>query len=537
MRKISAFSTLILTLALGLSANAASKRPAPKAKGRPASSSGSAAASSNNGRDARVERALQLARNNQFQEASRLLYQLSLMPEYQPRASQLNYILGQMMSEMGMDQISAMFYFKVITKEGKANANSRFVRQSLERLAIAADKLESDVLLKYTVNKVSEEEFPSTSRDMLYYRQGEVKLDEKQPQEAAKLFSKIRQGSIYYHRAQYRLGLSLAMSGDLERAQSVFERLAAQSVEGGITDRNRVNSLLGKARVLYQAKNWEGSMAAYREIPRDTEQWHEALFESSWAMLQAGQFRSALSNFHSLHSAYYDDFFQPESLYLRGLVYLYICRYDELATTLEIFDRIYKPVFRIMKNFSNAPVESFYRELAKVQNNFDILKGNKVVRKNLALPFFVTRSILKEGDVKRGMHYVHRLEEEKRRIETQPAVWRASGIGRAARAAIDKRIEATRQDIGRMAKNHMNKMVADLDDINQQVGFLQIEMISGKKEVVKKELVGKGYEQRVDDDTDRSYFVQNGYDYWPFQGEYWLDEIGNYQYVGVRACD
>jgi hypothetical protein len=76
-----------------------------------------------------------------------------------------------------------------------------------------------------------------------------------------------------------------------------------------------------------------------------------------------------------------------------------------------------------------------------------------------------------------------------------------------------------------------------LEDLSQQVGFLQIEMISGKKEIVKKELAGRGIDGRIDDKNERNYYVQNGYEYWPFSGEYWLDEIGNYQYVGVRSCN
>ena len=36
--------------------------------------------------------------------------------------------------------------------------------------------------------------------------------------------------------------------------------------------------------------------------------------------------------------------------------------------------------------------------------------------------------------------------------------------------------------------------------------------------------------------TSRDFFVQNGFEFYPFQGEYWLDELGNYHYVGTQSC-
>ena len=112
-----------------------------------------------------------------------------------------------------------------------------------------------------------------------------------------------------------------------------------------MTDKARVDALMGKARIFYQKKNWDEAIEAYRTVPRDSEFWHDTIFESSWAMLRSGRFRSAMSNFQTLHSAFYENFYLPESLLLRSIVYLYICKYDEMDKTLNLFGRIYKPVY------------------------------------------------------------------------------------------------------------------------------------------------------------------------------------------------
>jgi hypothetical protein len=64
------------------------------------------------------------------------------------------------------------------------------------------------------------------------------------------------------------------------------------------------------------------------------------------------------------------------------------------------------------------------------------------------------------------------------------------------------------------------------------------EMLNGKKDQVKKNILTT--DEKSEDEKqqeDRSFYIQNGYEYWPFQGEYWLDEIGNYYYLGKSRCE
>ena len=156
----------------------------------------------------------------------------------------------------------------------------------------------------------------------------------------------------------------------------------------------------------------------------------------------------------------------------------------------------------------------------------------------MAIPFLVARQVLREGDVRRSLSYIRALEREKKKIEQAPPAWREARIGRYAMRVVDRRIDATQTTVGRLILRHITRLREELAGHMEQVSLIRIDMISGKKEAVKKEIAGKGIvRESVDQDQDRSYYVQNGYDYWPFKGEYWLDEIGNYHYVGVKACE
>jgi tetratricopeptide (TPR) repeat protein len=492
--------------------------------------------------DPNFARAKAYAANGQYQEASRLLFQMSRSFQYRSDWAQIKYILGLTLFQMKLNQSAAFVFYDLIHQESRENPKSRYLKQALEKIAIAADALDSDVLLRFAIKQVDEKEFPSANRDMLAYRTGEVKLEEKDYRAAAQQFARIRSDSQFFLRARYKLAMSLTEAGLLEQAQAGFEDLIERTKNAGVTDNMNVSAKLGRARVMYQRHQFSDAIEAYREIPRDTEQWHESLFESTWAMLRDGRFRSALSNFHTLHSPFYEDVYQPESLLLRSIVYLYICRHEEMEKTLNLFQAQYRPVSRsleLMLTTVNDPI-TYFREILKTRDNFDALRENRVGRRGFMIPFLVAREVLSEGDVRRSFNYLENLDAERKLIISLPSSWKNSGIGMYAKKIVERRIDATRVLGGKQVRHHLVAIQSELRDLFEQDGFLRFEMISGKKEVVRKELQGKGLKRNathVDEDTEREFYVQNGYDYWPFRGEYWLDEIGNYHYVGVKACE
>lgn len=487
-------------------------------------------------------RARQAVRSGDYYLASQIFFGLLERERNPRRLGQLRFLLARTLQQLDLHQVAAFPYYEIIRTEGKTNAKSSYVRQSLERLTVAADRLESEVLLSYALKQIREEDFPAANRDLLFYRRGELRLREKNYIDAAREFSRVRSDSTHYWKARYRLALSLVEAGQLEKAEAVFSAIVAANTDlsraEGITNKIRVNALLGKARTLYQRKLFSEAIEAYRQVPRDTEQWHEALFESTWAMLLDGRFRSALSNFHSLHSPFYDDFYQPESLVLRSIVYHYICRYDEMEKVLALFDKTYQPARSQLRKalLKGVSPMQLYREIRKVDEQYDQLR--RLENKQLAIPFLVSRQVLREGDVRRNLSYVRNLEDERRRIASAPKGFRDSKVGRYAARVVSRRLEATQVATGRFVRRHLERILTELGEQIEQTGLVKLDMLAGRKEQVKKEIAGKGLIRgQIEEDSDRSFYVQNGYDYWPFRGEYWLDEIGQFQYLGVKACE
>jgi len=488
-----------------------------------------------------LAKAKSLAVSKKYEESSKLLFSLTRSARYRADRSQIKYILGLMLMEMGLYQVASFVFYDVISSEVRKGKTTKYLRQSLGKLSFLSNALDSDVLLKYTISKIKVKDFPREQKDLFYLRLGELRLKEGRNKSAAKVFSRVEASSPVYPQALYKKGLAWAETkSNNGRALDAFDELLNISKKRGITDDNRVNAVLSKARIYYQAKKWEKAVDLYRDIPRDTWQWHDSLFEQSWAMFRSGRyFRSAMSNFHTLHSPYYSDVWNPESLLLRSIVYLFICRYDEMNKTLALYDRIYKPVEKKIKRFmSSASDKTYLNEVAKAEQYAKLERKKENPSWNTRLPKIVLRQILRQPSIRRNLNYTSALDKEMKLLNRLSSDWRRSGIGKYAKRVISKRIKSTDTIIGKQAKNYLRTLSSDLRDFDEQGEFLKLERVRGQRLSVKKEIAGKNLKKKqITEDDSRSYFIKNGFEYWPYKGEYWLDELGNYHYVGVSACE
>ncbi len=490
------------------------------------------ASSKSSGND--LKRAMSLAKQGKYMTASAILFKLSASPKYFTQRMQIRYLLGLMLYQMKLYQLSTFQFISVIR-----DGNSKYVTQSLEKLSLAANELGDDTLLNYAIARVKTESFPAVHKDMLFYRIGEFQLRNSQYLESVRSFEQVPVDSKLYDKAMYMKGLAYAYAEQPSKSVAVFDELLSNKTNSSVTNNARVGAIIGKARAYYQAKKWDESIEAYREVPRDSLMWHDTIFESSWAMLRTGRFRSAISNFQSLHSPYYEEAYIPESLLLRSIVYLYICQYDEMEKVLNLFNKIYKPVYTqttsYLKTVKN-PVQYFNDVVlalkASEADDFDPAK------KKFSVPYLITQKVSREGDFQRTYQYIKKLIAERKRARALPASWRSSGLGKYALQTLDRRVQKARAKGGRQIRTHMLSVRTELIDLFEQEGFIRYEMINGKKEFLKKKVAGKDLPKSdIDSDNSRDYYIQNGYQYWPFEGEYWLDEIGNYHYIGTQSCE
>lgn len=484
---------------------------------------------------ANFDDAMALVRSKEYVAAATSLFQLSRRSELRSQKGDIHLVLGKVLLELKMPQVAAWQFVNIITMN-----DTRNYHKAVELLLVAADELGDRTILNYAISKIKVADFPEEHRDMLYFRLGEVKFDAKDYKGAIMAFEKVAEGNKYFEKALYNIAMSYAYMKDVDSAIDKFNALVSMRARSGVNDQWRVAGLMGLARTYYQKQNWAKSLYYYRKIPRDNEMWHEALFEMSWAELRAAKFRSTLGSFQSLHSDYYSDFYIPESLILRAIVYLYICKYEEIQKVLTLYESTYGEVLKSISSFIRGKSDpmSYYQE---IERGLKIKKSLIVESTYLEgiLPYSVTRYLINRGNISNNLEYLRKLYEEKKRLTNINYSFQTSSLGRYANQVIQKRIQNTKSLIGVRAKGHMVLMKAELKDLNEQVGFLKYELINLEKEKIRSKIAAasKEEEDQIDDELDRDYWVKNGYEYYPFRGEFWLDEIGNFFYLGKTSCE
>ena len=476
-----------------------------------------------------IDHAVVLIKSAKYLNAAEELLALSKQPNIEISKARIKYLLGLSLMEMNLNQTSAFQFVEVIR-----SGDLTWTKPAIEKLLVVTDRLGDETLLNFAIQRVEISQIPPKNREMLFYRLAEIKHKAGLNKEAIEYYGKITPQSRYYYNALYNMGLAQAEDSQTDLALLTFQKLLSSRSNARVTDTNRVAAQLAIARTYYQKQDWNKAIDAYSKIPRDHNLWHAALFESTWAMLRAARFRSTLSNFQTLHSSYYEDAYLPETLLLRAIVYLYICQYDEMEKVLGLYENQYGPALKKLTTFLDGTnLESYFQEIYKTFQ----MKNNPDVKKQLAIPYNILKDVAEEGGVRRTYAYIKKINEERKLVEENRQI-RNSTVGAYAVKVLTTRINSAKATLGELVKFHLLAIKMELNDLNEQSGFIRYEMINGKKENLKKKIEGKSIKSIMSSNIqDRSFYVKNGYEFYPFQGEYWLDEVGNYHYLGKQSCE
>lgn len=474
-----------------------------------------------------IRRAINLIEKGNYTLGSRELYRLSRLKTFKSRRPQIKYTLSLAFIEMKLYHLASIQLIYVIKYGKRADR-----RKGLEKMSAIMDHLGDDDLLYYIVTEIKESEFPISHKDKLQFYSGVSHFNKKNYRKARYHFSKVKSNTPFYSRALYYRALSYAEQNKVSRSVKMFKNLIA--LHPDVTDENRSAGLIGLARVLYQASKFDQSISVYRSIPRDSKYFHDALLENGWNFLRSGKFRSALSNFQTLHSSFYQGFYQPESLIVRSYIYLYICKYYEMEKVLNLFNALHIPILKeINKSLRWKNLyKSYYTTIANAQALQ--AKGES----DTTLSPIIFNRVIKHPQFKAYSKYIQNIEDERIIIDNLPSSWKRDRVGRNARYILNSRINTTQKLAGKVVRSVLLDMKKDLKKLSTSEQYLRYDMLRGKRESIKKRIARKygEVENQIDHKVSRSYYIQNGYEYWPFDGEYWLDEIGNYHYLGKHEC-
>lgn len=496
--------------------------------------------------------ALRLYQGERYQEAS-VQFQRVVEGETQDAPANVQkaqFFLGKSLYHLRYYQ-SALAVFDEISQQGQAHL---FFGQTLQWLAQLASQLPEPAGIiekvgRYGVDQLAQFDNDETRQlyNQLLFLMGRFKYSQGDFDEAIELFDKVDRRSRFFVQARFFEGITHVRQRKVRPAIQSFRTIIEAVDEGGVEgveDEERMVDLawLSLARIYYTAanriddetgeRNVDGrllgnAVEAWNRIPTSSEYWLDALFEESWAFFLADEYARSLGNIHTLFSPYFDTAYYPEALVLKAVVFFSNCQVDNADAMVEQFHERYDPV----KN----ELESVLGQFQDNNQFFEFLQRIRSGNADLGPRIRgIVTSALSDRTLLRHLEYVRVLDQEEGRLNAAPQAFSNSSLGVRIRQDIAIAKAFAVDQTGDLARGRYNRLITELQDLLNQIDRVAIDVLNFRRGTLEQEM--QQQQVAASRATGGNVEVDEEHQVWPFDGEYWRDELGFYRQQVTSQC-
>jgi tetratricopeptide (TPR) repeat protein len=550
---------------LGIDLSAPAKKPAAKkpAGEAPAAKPPSQAATPDAGTAApsaeaqsRLAAAKKLLDEKATETAALAFDQILREPSLRTVHDEARYQLGKALARLGLHH-SALTTFDAILEKGPQA--SRFYGSSMEWLFYVGRRLDNEHPVLSRVAKHARDAFPPGYEDKFHFllakyefERGRALQDAGRGQEAQaawaearRLVSMVReqagaaspakQGEApdapegdLFAKARFVDGLVMYASGDDASAIEAFKQVVriTNPKRGRVADPElREQAFLQLARIHYQHRQNRYAIFYYGKMPWGGENWLEGLWEASYAHYRIGDYEKTLGNLLTLQSPYFKDEYFPESYILKSIVYYENCRYPEARRVLETFTSVYEPVYDELARLTATPRPNpAYFELVQAND-----RAGGMTRKIMKLAHT-------DQNVRQLAASIREVEDEMDHgIGGRRSEFRQSALAKRLGEALAAEKATLIEEAGARARGKLEYERDQLRTLLAQALRIRIEVSRKEREALEGSLA-KGSQVDVVRDLKYSTAVSDEHLYWPYEGEFWRDELGTYSYTLTKGC-
>lgn len=506
----------------------------------------------------KFDAALNLFREGRFEAASIGLDNILQDPAAADQHPQAEYLLGKSLYRLGMYH-SSLSVFKRILSKGDTHP---YFATSLEWLFFISHKAVNQAVVLDELARFAGATFPEKYREEYRYllakynfTRGKALLDASEVsgsseekaslqedavqsfEETRRLLAMVPADSRFFAKARYLDGLTLYVKGrftpSLEAFKDVVRTLNPRRATL-LDPALREQAFMQLARIHYEHDQDRHASFYYDRIARGSDQWLQSLYEASWAHFRMGENELALGNMITLQSPFFRDEYFPEAMILQAAIYYENCRYPEANRIVDDFRGRYYPLYleleRVLaRNFSTP--QDYYMVLADLQRDAKEGRGGET---NRMLQGIVTLA-LSDKELRHLNDSILELENELDGIGKRREAFRFSNLAKALITDLESQRVELQRKAGFYAKRKLEKERRELASLNYRALAIKAEIGTREKEMLEASL-SEGRRVSPIENYRYSTAVDDEQVYWPYEGEYWRDELGTYQYTLTKGC-
>lgn len=482
----------------------------------------------------RLKDAIELYRKGLFETAALSLAEIaeSSSNEYETVKDDAEFYLAVCLYQLGLHQ-SALNYFDRVVPRGSAHPH---YAQTLKWLALLAHRLKVDTGLLKKIATFPTDKFPAELRDELLYLIGRHYFNIGDGVRAASYLAEVTPRSRYYAKAKYFVGLVAVKDDNAKAAVKAFRTVIEIEDGQGYEGAEKVKEMgaLALARAYYSVERFPLAEQRYAAIGRTSPLWLDSLFESSWAYFRQRKYERAMGNLFTLNTPFFEKEYYPESAIVQAVILFRNCKYARVRKTLTAFQQVYAPLEKKLSEFIDKPGSNssafwtLYEELRAGKPVF----GTGLVEQVLSIT-------LADNVLANYREYLDLLDRELESIKTSQQAFREHPLAKNLYQEVSVQRSLSVNEAGKHAKTRFTRARDQIRDLLRQADTILFEVENGEKNRLEEELLR---EQEVATDVAIAGKIRKRTDvpagmlYWPFEGEFWRDELGSYEYQIRSDC-
>ncbi len=304
------------------------------------------------------------------------------------------------------------------------------------------------------------------------------------------------------------------LRGALDAAQGRYQQ-SLESFRQLIDNRHDLDSrrltnlaFMGAARVFHEIEDYTQAIYHYNQVRQLESEFFQAVFEKGWSFYLNGDMNGALGATLTFQSPYFESAFYPEAMVVRAAAFFQLCYFDRATATAQETKRSWEPIQRQIKELQNRDPKSWL---------FDqrILKG---------VHPRILGALVADSRFRSALRAKLGLEAELRSLGGR----REAALTSQALAHVKTQLVSEGSRVLRTADKLVSDVLAQMDMIAIEILQAAANQLLGipPEEQAKVKIIDLG-------DVDFDRMVQ----FWPFKGEFWVDELGSYYYGLKSKCE
>lgn len=437
-------------------------------------------------------------------------------PALQPLHGEAWAKMGDLLASFDMEYSALIAYAKAI--EADPQAGSSKVQVAMDLAAKLGDERVLAPALAANVGLPVDE----ATRSRMAFLAARHHFQDENYGTAVGILAMVGKDSPVYPRSEALRGVILAQQGRPNDALAPF--LTAQAMKDKVEDPARFEDVLDLniGRAYFAAANFPRAIEYYAKVDRASPYWPEAQFERAWAHFRLEDMNGTLGLLHNHTSPFFEDWYFPEGELLRVYAEFLLCKFPEANQDITAFSEHYTPVkAELDRTLGGMTAQDAWQDVRAY-----------IEERPTKLPGMILRPYRYDDRMKGAVQSVQKAEDELARL--------ANAAANPSTARARERLERRRDEIARTEGDRvLAAAVRKRDELDQMLGSVEItkiDILQFETQLYEKAAVtGQiDYGDRIG--QLRKLRKTRGARVWPYQGEYWADELGYYRYDVRPDC-